>query len=163
MVMDKRKRISGNYTYGNVAYNIQPERKPEARPVKRTKIGKSKKSKNALKIKLKLMRSVALFGVVTFLILSRTAQINSLTANVRSLKKEITNVQKENANLEVQIASACNLKNIEETATNSHKMITPNSNNVKYIQTEALAQVQENKEESVKVGFDIKKLLGFND
>lgn len=163
MVMDKRKRISGNYTYGNVAYDIQPERQPEVRPVKRTKVGKSKKSKRALKLKLKLMRSVALFGAVIFLVLSRTAQINSLTADVRSVKKDITIMQKENANMEVQIASACNLKSIEETATNSYKMIIPGSGSVRYIQVEELAQVQEKQEENMKVGFDIKKLLGFND
>jgi len=163
MVMDKRKKVSGNYTYGNVAYNLQPERQPDVRCVKKAKVVKSKKAKKALKVKLKLMRSVAIFGVITFLILCRTAKINSLTADVRSIKKDITNIQKENANLEVKIASACNLKSIEETATNTYEMVDPTSDNVEYIQVEELAQVQEEEEESTKAGFDIKKLFGFND
>lgn len=163
MVMDKRKRISGIYTYGNVAYNIQPERQPEIKHVKKTKVGRSKKAERALKIKLKLMWSVAMFGAITFLILCRTAKINSLTANVRSIKKDITNIQKENANLEVKIASACNLKSIEETATNTYEMVDPSSDNVEYIQVEELSQIHEEKEESTKAGFDIKKLFGFND
>lgn len=162
MVMDKRKRMSGNYTYGNVAYNIQPERQPEVRPVKKIKTGQSKKAKKALKVKLKLMWSVALFGSITFFLLSRTAKIYSLTADVRSIKKDITAIQKENANLEVKIASACNLKSIEETATNTYEMVAPESDYVEYIQVEELSQVQEEKKESIKAGFDIKKLFGFN-
>lgn len=162
MVMEKRKRIAGNYTYGNVAYNIEPERRPDAKPIKKTKIGHSRKAKKALKIKLKLMWYVALLGTMTFLVLSRAARINGLAADVRSIKEDITTVQKENADLEVKIASACNLKSIEKTATNSYKMITPDSNNVNYIQVEELSQIQEekeDKEESSKVGFNIKKLF----
>ncbi len=163
MVMDKRKRMSGSYTYGNVAYDIQPKVKPEVRPVKRNKVGKSKKAQRALKVKLKLMCAIALFGAITFLVLSRAAYINSLTADVRGIKKDITTIQKDNANLEVQIASACNLKSIEETALNGMHMVTPNSNSVEYIKVESLAQVNENQDNNVKAGFDIKKLLGFND
>ena len=163
MVMDKNKRTSGNYTYGNVAYEIQPKVQPEVRPVRKTKVGKSKKAQRALKVKLKLMWTVAVLGAITFVILNRAAKINSLTANVRSLKSDIATIQKDNANLEVQIASACNLKSIEDTALNSFKMVMPGNNSIKYIEVGSLAQVEENTAEVVKAGFDIKKLLGFND
>lgn len=154
--MVKNDKYQNNYTYGNVAYKLQPEIEHQEKVKKQPK----KNNKAQINIKLKMMGLLGVLTVCSFLLLCRFAQINTVTGNIRTIKSEIKSVQKENENLEVNIASVNNIKDIENNAVSKYGMIVPDKNAVVYIDVKKLTVNEETDTKNVSVFDSVQRLLG---
>jgi cell division protein FtsL len=154
LVMVKDKKNAKPYTYGNVAYDIQSEKKSK----KRIKTRKNKKTNTALRAKLKIIGMIVMIFIFSFLTISRFTVIISMSADVRSIKREITNMQKENENIRVELARMDNIKEIENKAVTQLGMIVPEKNQIVYMDVKPLAESTENTKASAFQ--TIQKLLG---
>lgn len=130
--MEKNKKHTKNYVYGSVAYNIQPEINVEKKQIKR------RKTKNNVKIKLKMVGRVFIIAIISFLTLTRFTSMIRLTYDIRTVKSEIKKVQEANENTRVQMAKMNNIKSIEETAVNKFGMVIPDKNQIVYIDVKPL-------------------------
>lgn len=156
MVMVKNKKNSKPYVYGNTAYDIHPEKKQEVKnkPRKKKKIKQNKD----LKIKLKVISTIGLVFLLSFLTISRFTVIMSMSADIRDIKSEIKKVQKENENIKVDLARMDNIRNIEHVAMNQYGMVVPQRDEVIYIDVKPL--VASNEKPQVTAFQTIQKLLG---
>jgi cell division protein FtsL len=155
--MEKSKKHSNDYVYGSVAYDIQPEIKNEKKPIKR------RKTKNRVKIKLKMVGSIFIIALISLLTLSRFASTIKLTYDIRTVKSEIKKVQEANENTRVQMAKISNIKNIEETAVSKLGMIIPDKNKVVYIDVKPLTSLKDQSKEGTKTAANefVQKIIGF--
>jgi cell division protein FtsL len=154
LVMVKNKNSIKSYTYGNVAYDMQPEKESK---IKR-KARKVKKTNTDLRAKLKVIAMIGMIFVFSFLTISRFTVIISMSADVRGIKKEITKIQKENENIKVELATMDNIKKIEDYAVNKYGMVVPERNQIVYIDVKPLTN---SSEETKFTAFQtIQKLLG---
>jgi cell division protein FtsL len=154
--MVKNDKYQKHYTYGNVAYEIQPQINHEEKVKKKIK----KNTKAEINIKLKMMGLIGMLTVCSFLLLCRFAQINTLTGNLRSLKSDIKSVQKENENLEVQIARVNNIKDIESKAVSTYGMVVPDKSAVVYIDIKQFASNEEKNVKKASAFESVQRLLG---
>lgn len=154
--MEKNKKQSKNYVYGNVAYDIQPEIKKEKKPIKKTK------TKNKAKVKLKMVRGIFIISVISFLTLTRFASMIRLTYDIRAVKSDIKKIQETNENTRVQMAKLSNIKGLEETALGKLGMIIPDKNQVVYIDVKPLTSSTEQLKEGKKTAANefIQKIFG---
>lgn len=154
MVMVKNKKSAKPYTYGNVAYDIQPEKESN----RKRKAQKSKKPNTALRAKLKIIGMVGILFIFSFLTISRFTVIISMSADVRGIKKQITNIQKENENIKVELANLDNIRKIEDYAVNKYGMVVPEKNQIVFVDVKPLTN---SSEETKFTAFQtIQKLLG---
>lgn len=159
MVMEKNKRNTRNtrnYVYGSVAYDIQPEIKHDKKPIRR------KKTNNRVKIKLKMIGSIMVIGLVSLLTLTRFASMIRLTYDIRGVKAEIKKVQEANENTRVQMAKMSNIKSIEETAVNKLGMVIPEKAQVVYMDVKPLTALTEESKEGTKTATNefMQKIFG---
>ena len=154
--MEKNKKQSKNYVYGSVAYDIQPEIKKEKKPIKRTK------TKNKVRVKLKMVRSIFIISVISFLTLTRFASMIRLTYDIRTVKSEIKKIQETNENTRVQMAKLSNIKGLEETAVGKLGMKIPDKTQVVYIDVKPLTSSGEQLREGKKTAANefIQKIIG---
>lgn len=154
--MVKNDKYQKHYTYGNVAYELQPQIEHEEKIKKQPK----KDTKAELKVKFKLMGLVAVLTVFSFLLLCRFAQINTLTAKIRTVKNDIKVAQKENENLEVQIARIDNIKDIESKAVGKYGMIIPDRSAIVYVDVKQLALNEDQNDKKATAYETVQRLLG---
>lgn len=156
MVMEKNKKYSKNYIYGNVAYDIQPEIEHEKKPLKR------RKTKNKVKVKLKMIRNIMIISIISLLTLTRFASIIKLTYDIRTVKSDIKKVQEANENTRVQMAKASNIKGIEETAVTKLGMMIPDKSQIVYIDVKPLTSKSEQSKTGLKTATNeiIKNFFG---
>ncbi|EYE88435.1 hypothetical protein Q428_07915 [Fervidicella metallireducens AeB] len=137
MVMAKNQRSRNTYMYGNVAYDVKPRVK---KPTKKRVII-TKKKKNSLAKKLKLMSAVGILFIVSFITLCRFATIVNLSNEIRKVRAEVVSLQKDNENIRVEIAKKDNIKQIEMLATKKYGMVAVESENTVFMKVEPLTAV----------------------
>lgn len=140
--MVKNEKRSYNYTYGNTAYELQPE------IVKKEKKKASRRPKKNTKKKLKVMSMIGVVCIFSFLSLARFSAIINLQGNIRFVKSEISKIQKENENLEVDIAESNNIKAVQEVAVNNYKMVYPENSDIVYVDVNPLTLPDDNEKKS---------------
>lgn len=157
MVMEKRRKNYSNYTYGNVAYDLQPEISQERK--NRRKIKNNKRVNTQGKYKKQLLLSIGIAAIFSFMLLTRFAAITKMTYDIRMVKSEVKEAQKENENIKVEIAKSNNIRNIEEIAIKKYGMISPSKESIIYLDVKPLTAVNDNN----KIQDDnfIQKLIGF--
>lgn len=153
LVVEKNKKNYGNYTYGNVAYELEPK------VVKEKKVVKRKNKKNNVKNKLKLIFSIGLLTVFSFIILTRYAAITKMTYNIRSIKSDVAKMQKLNENITVEIAKQNNIRSVEKLATGKYGMVMPESKNVVYVDVKPLTPLKSETKTTSNSLFN--KIIGF--
>lgn len=155
MVMAKNQRNRNAYVYGNVAYDVKPRvKKPSKKRVIVTK-----KRKNSLAKKLKLMSAVGILFIVSFITLCRFATIVNLSNEIRKVRTEVASMQKENENIRVEIAKKDNIKQIEMLATKKYGMVAVESKNTVFMTVKPLTAVSNVKQNETAFHM-IQRILG---
>lgn len=134
--MVNNKRYQKNYTYGNVAYDFEPQIDKKKKNINKNTVIKTKKS---LKVKLKLITCVAVLFALSFLTLCRFATIIKITNDISTIKTELKKAQNANEDIKVKIAKFNNIKNIETVAVNKYGMVVPDSKSVVYVDVKPLS------------------------
>lgn len=153
LVVEKNKKNYGNYTYGSVAYDLEPK------VVKEKKVVKQKAKKRNVKNKLKLMVSIVIITICSFGILTRYAAITKKTYNIRSIKSDISKMQKQNENISVDIAKQNNIRSIETVAVGQYGMVMPENNSLVYVDVKPLTPLKAETPTNSNSFFH--KILGF--
>lgn len=136
LVVEKNKKNYGNYTYGSVAYDLEPK------VLKEKKTVKQKKNKSNAKNKLKLIFTIGILASCSFIILARYASITKMTYNIRGIKSDISKMQNQNENISVEIAKQNNIKSIETAAVGQYGMVMPENKDVVYVDVKPLTPLK---------------------
>lgn len=152
--MVKNKKYSSNtYTYGNVAYDYEPEIKKK---VKSPKVPRTKKKANS---KLKLIKMIVIVFVMAFMVTVRFTAIMNINSDIRQLKTDIKTVQQDNENIKVEIAKLNNIRNLEKLAVEKEGMRVPSANEVFYVDVKPLTLSTDTKKTETTLSL-IKQLFG---
>lgn len=152
--MVKSEKQRKRYTYGNVAYDIEPEIKEKSQKIHK----KKRNNKKNLKVKLKLMSTIITIFLISFLLVCRFTTIISMSNEVRQIRAQVEDMQKENDNIKVEIATLNNIKNIEDIAVSKEGMIAPNPDEIYYVKVKPLTLPVEKQKASAF--HTIQKFLG---
>ncbi len=129
-----------NFTNGSSA--LAPKYKPHVPNVNEEleKLKKQKKEKQRALAEAKVKRHARIIGMILIsfsigvLLIGRYAAVYNMQKNLTKIKTEIHNLSMENENLTVQLVKANNIQQIEEAAKTKLQMITPNKNNIIYME-----------------------------
>lgn len=129
------KEYRNSYSYGSVAYNLEPELQRDDRVNKfdirvERRRGLSKKNPLAM-LGLYASVSAVVFCVVMLLIQYVTISYNQKT--ITDLKAEIKTIEDEIYNVEVQTAETLDMANVKKVAIGKLGMVVPQDNQVMYI------------------------------
>ena len=149
--MVEANKKTGNYTYGSVAYDIEPE-------IRRKQQVHKQNSKKSNKKKFILMGRIFVVFVLSFLLVYRFTLVMKLTYEIRNVKTQIAQINNNNENLRIDLAVFSNIKTIEKTAVDKCGMIVPPISDVKYVDVTPLTLSDEKYDKSTYQM--IQKLLG---
>jgi cell division protein FtsL len=154
LVMVKSKNQGQSYTYGNIAYDIKPEKKK----IKKKKRSVKKQSNVKVKDKLKLISYIGVVFLLAFLTIARFTVILKMSADIRDVKSQIKRVQKDNENIRVELARIDNIKSIEEIAVSQYGMVVPKREQIVYVDVKPINRaVEKPKQTAFQM---IQRLLG---
>lgn len=146
-----------NYDYDYRNYKDYYDTKNEEYIENKKKVNKSLKEKHKKKVKsqLKLLFSIFIISSISLLILARYAMIMDLNNEINRLKKEVVNSEKMNENLTIELMKHCDIKQIEEVASNKFGMVHPSGINIVYLdeKIDNKANEDETIKEEKKVSF----------
>lgn len=148
----KNRKYQTKYMYGSVAYDLEPEVQSKIKT--KAKSGK----KNKASYKLKLMGTILVVFLLSFLLVYRFTLVMKLTYDIRNLKTQITEVNNDNENIKIQLAQMNNIKLIEKIAIEKGGMVVPDATQIKYVSVKPLTVASEKYSQSA---FQmIQRLLG---
>nr|WP_251860182.1 cell division protein FtsL [Clostridium sp. Marseille-Q2269] len=126
--------LEGKNTFnGNTV--LKPQYDPQIEKDKRKKeqYKRNKKVKQKLlKKKFKTLRSIIIAFIIGVALVTRYGMLYSMQKDLSNVKNQISEVEKDNENLKVELVHYNNLKNIEKTAGEKLKMISPSKDSVIY-------------------------------
>lgn len=129
-----------NYIYGSSA--LAPKEKPyyPTRDDEYEKRKREEEEKRRALIreradkKAKVIKSVLLAFIVGVILICRYSAVYKLQRQLLDVKTEMHNLTMENENLKVELLKAGNMEQVEEIAKTKLHMITPDKNNIMYVQ-----------------------------
>ena len=159
MAADKyRNRIEAGsyYTYGNVAYDLQPEyapyhiREEELRRKEEARIAKEEARENRINsIKVFAVALVMFVGCIAFM--GMNVAVDNAEVSLRKQKNELDNLKSANAILEAEMAEQLDIDYIRQEATERLGMSEPQSYQVVYIDVPKQSYtVQHNADDAVE-------------
>ncbi|HAZ36651.1 MAG TPA: hypothetical protein DEF85_05855 [Clostridiaceae bacterium] len=138
MVMKNKASNAANYSYGSVAYKIQPEIEENQK-----KSIKNSNHKNYLKVRANIIFLVGVIFACSIVILYRYSYIIQANGNLGSTKAKIQDLQSENKNLIVEIAKTENIKDVEKYAVAKQGMVEPLPKEIVYMDVKPLSKIAE--------------------
>jgi cell division protein FtsL len=134
--MDNKNLVSGNnalapkYKPYNPSVNEEFERLRKAREEKK----KALAQKN-LKAKVKIIISILLAFSLGVVLILRYSAVYNLQKQLLGVSTEMNNLNMENENLKVQLIKASDMQQVEQVAVLKLHMVTPDKNNIIYLNT----------------------------
>lgn len=133
--MDNKNLFSGNtalapkYKPYNPSVNEELENLREAREKRK----KALAQKN-LKAKVRIIVSILLAFSLGVVLVLRYSAVYNLQKQLLGVSTEMHNLNMENENLKVQLIKASDMQQVEQVAVTELHMVTPDKNNIIYIQ-----------------------------
>lgn len=143
--MKNKASNAANYSYGSVAYKVQPEIEENQK-----KSIKNSNRKNYLKVRANIILLIGVIFACSIMILYRYSYIIQANGNLGSTKSKIQDLQNENKNLIVEIAKTENIKDIEKYAVAKQGMVAPLSKEIVYMDVKPLSKIEEANDANIK-------------
>jgi cell division protein FtsB len=134
--MDNKNLINGSSALAPKRKPYSPNADQELERLKKQKKARQKALAEARSLRqAKIIGTIFLSFLIGVLLIGRYAAVYNMQKDIAKTKTAIHNLAMENENLMVQLVKTNNIQQIEETAKTKLNMITPDKNNVMYMET----------------------------
>lgn len=133
--MDDKNLINGNTALNPKRKSYYPSKEEEYEKQKRENDKRRKASieKRAEK-KAKIIKYIFATFIIGVILICRYSTVYKLQKNLLDVKYQIHNLNMENESLKVQLIKASDMEKVEEIAKTKLNMVTPDKNNIMYVE-----------------------------
>lgn len=133
--MDNKNLVSGSNALAPKYKPYNPSVNKEFEELRRAREEKKKAlEQKKLKAKVKIIAGILLAFSLGIVLILRYSAVYNLQKQLSGVSTEIRNLSMENENLKVQLIKASDMQQVEQVAVSKLHMVTPDKNNIIYLQ-----------------------------